>query len=177
MTPTLEMVQNAFYADLLSVPFHQHLGVEIERVPASGKARVTIPPKPEITAPDQQHSPAAVFTLGDAASAVEMCDAIAPRALEMGMGAIFLTVSAGFRPRGPACGTITATTSLVSGLKDADEGEKGVKKSTIVVAASILGEDGELAAEQRVSFYVRFMEEGRMRELVPSSEVGRLAGS
>lgn len=175
MALTVEMVREAFYADLLSLPFHRHLGVEIDPQ-ASGETRVSIPPKPEITGPDGQQSPAAVFTLGEAACSVEMCDAIASRALEMGMGAIFLTVSSEFRPRGRPRGTITASTSLVKGLEGGKDAKR-IKKATIVAAARIVDGSGDLAAEQQVGFHVRFMDERRMRELVPTSEVGRLIGS
>ncbi len=174
---TLEQVQEAFYAELLSVPFHEHLGVALDRSVAPGEPRVTIPPKPEIVTPDGQHSVAAVYTLGEAASAIEMCDEIAPRALELGMGAIFFTVSARFVPRGPAAGTIGAVTRLVSGLdKKAGEG-KASRKATVEVAAKVVGEGGKMVGEQRFGFYVRFMELSRMRAMVrPASEVGRLVG-
>jgi hypothetical protein len=174
---TLEQVQEAFYAELLSVPFHEHLGVALDRGVAPGEPRVTIPPKPEIVTADGQHSVAAVYTLGEAASAIEMCDEVAPRALELGMGAIFFTVSARFVRRGPAAGTIGAVTRLVSGLDEKAGEGKAARKATVEVAAKVVGEGGKMVGEQRFGFYVRFMELSRMRGMVrPASEVGRLVG-
>ncbi len=174
---TFEMVQEAFYAELLSVPFHGHLGVALDRDAPPGRPRVTIPSRPEIVSEDGEHSPSAVYTLGEAASAIEMCDAIAPRAVETGKGAIFFTVSGAFQPRGRARGTIGAITELVKGLERGEGGEGAPRKATVEVAAKVVGEGGEVVGEQQFSFYVRFMERDRMRGMVrPASEVGRLIG-
>jgi hypothetical protein len=173
--PTLAEVQEGFYAGLLSVPFHRHLGVVIERTPSG--ARVAIPPKPEIVGPDGHHSPAAVYALGDVASSVQICEEIAPRALELEMGAVFLTVSASFQPRAPARGVLEGSAKMISGL-DREVGRANeTKKATVEVAATVAGEDGEVVGEHRMSFYVRFMEVSRVQEMVPaSSEIFRLHG-
>jgi len=175
MALTLEEVREALRADLLDLPFHRLLGVEIEPG-ASAKPRVSIPAKPEISGPDRQQSPAAIFTLGEAACTVEMCEAVAPRAVELGMGAIFLTTAAEFRIHRPALGTIRAATSLIEGLQERAD-SKPLKKATVVAEARIVDESGELAAEQKSSFYVRFMSERMMGELLPTTHVGRLVGS
>jgi acyl-coenzyme A thioesterase PaaI-like protein len=173
--PTLAEVQDVFYAGLLTVPFHRHLGVLIERTQSG--ARVAIPAKPEIVGPDGRHSAAAVYALGDVASSVQVCEEIAPRALELEMGAVFLTVSARFWQHGPARGTIEATANMVSGLDEAVGRAKEAKKATVEVAATVAGEDGEPAGEHRMSFYVRFMEVSRVREMAPaSSEIFRVHG-
>jgi hypothetical protein len=173
--PTLEQVREAFYAELLNVPFDEHLGVALDRDAAPGQPRVTMPPKPEIVTPDGQHSVAAVYTLGEAASAIEMCDEVAPRALDLGMGEIFFTVSARFELHGPARGTIGAMTRLVTGLDEAAGKGKAARKAAVEVAAQVVGEDGELVGEQQFSFYVRFMEPSHMRAIVrPASAIGRL---
>jgi hypothetical protein len=172
---TLEEVREALRADLLDLPFHRLLGVEIDPG-ASAKPHVSIPAKPETSGPGGQQSPAAIFTLGEAACTVEMCEAIAPRAVELGMGAIFLTTAAEFRIHRPARGTIEASTSLVEGLEE-EGGSKPLKKATVVAEARIIDESGELAAEQEFSFYVRFMSEDMMGELLPTTHIGRLVGS
>jgi hypothetical protein len=173
--PTLAEVQEGFYAGLLTVPFHRHLGVVIERTPSG--ARVAIPPKPEIVGPDGHHSPAAVYALGDVASSVQVCEEIAPRALELEMGAVFLTVSATFQPCTPARGTLEGSAKVVSGLDQEVGRAKETKKATVEVAAMVAGEDGEPAGEHRMRFYVRFMEVSRVQEMVPaSSEIFRLHG-
>jgi acyl-coenzyme A thioesterase PaaI-like protein len=173
--PTLAEVQEGFYASLLTVPFHRHLGVVIERTPAG--VRVAIPPKPEIVGPDGQHSVAAIYTLGDVASSMQVCEEIAPRALELEMGAVFLTVSTSFQPGAPARGTLEATASLVSGLDQEVGRAKESKKATVEVAATVAGEDDGPAAEHRTRFYVRFMEVSRIQEMAPaSSEISRFHG-
>jgi acyl-coenzyme A thioesterase PaaI-like protein len=173
--PTLAEVQEGFYAHLLTVPFHRHLGVLIERTPSG--ARVAIPPKPEIVGADGRHSAAAVYALGDIASSVQVCEEIAPRALELEMGAVFFTVSARFWLLGPARGTIEATANMVSGLDEAVGRVQESKKATLEIAATVAGEDGEPAGEHRMRFYVRFMEVSRVREMAPaSSEIFRLHG-
>jgi hypothetical protein len=167
--PTLAEVREEIYAGLLEVPFNRHVGVVIERQPPSDRFRIALPPKPEILGPDGQHSVAAVYTVGDIASSVEVCEEIAPRALELDLGAIFLTASARFRPCGPARGTLTASASLVSGLDAAVGRAKEAKKAMVETAVKVVGEDGELAGEHRMVFYVRFMEPSRVREMAPAS--------
>jgi hypothetical protein len=174
---TIEKVRDAFYAELLSVPFHEHLGVALDREAPAGQPKVTIPPKPEIVTPDGHHSAAAVYTLGEAASAIELCDEIAPRALQLGMGAIFFTVAARFESHGPARGTIGAITSVTSGLEEPGRGQAAPRKASVEVAAKVVSEDGGAVGQQRFRYYVRFMELSRMRDMVrPASEVGRLVG-
>ena len=172
---TLEMAQEALYAEFSTVPFHDHLGVALDREAPPGQPRVTLPARPEIVSEDGEHSPAAIYTLGEAASAIELCDAIAPRAVQLGMGAIFFTVAGAFELRAPARGTIGAITELAKGLEDGVGGDGGPRKARVEVASRVVGEAGELVAEQRFGFYVRFMERTHMREIVrPASAVGRL---
>jgi acyl-coenzyme A thioesterase PaaI-like protein len=171
---TLAEVQEGFYASLLTVPFHRHLGVVIERTPSG--VRVAIPPKPEIVGPDGHHSVATVFTLGDIASSVQVCEEIAPRALELEMGAVFLTVSASFQSRAPARGTLEVTANMISGLEQDVGRAKETKKAIVEVAATVAG-DGGPAGEHRMKFYVRFMEASRVQEMAPaSSEISRFHG-
>lgn len=173
--PTLAEVQEGFYVSLLTVPFHRHLGVMIERTPKG--ARVALPAKPEILGPDGRHSAAAVYTLGDVASSVQVFEEITPRALELELGAVFFTVSASFELRAPARGTLEATAEMVSGLDQAVGRAKEAKKGTVEVAATVAGEDGQTSGEHRMSFYVRFMEVSRVREMSPtSSEIFRIHG-
>ncbi|MEK6251312.1 MAG: hypothetical protein AABM43_05100 [Actinomycetota bacterium] len=175
--PTLVELQEEIHAALLKVPFDRHLGVVIERDPRSGEVRISIPPRPEIVGPDGQHSAAAVFALGDIVSSMVVCEQIAQRALELDMGAIFFTVEARFRCHGPARGTIAASASLLRGLDEAVGKPNKARKATIEVGAKVVGEDGELAGEHRMSFYVRLMDVSRVREMVPaSSEIFRIHG-
>jgi acyl-coenzyme A thioesterase PaaI-like protein len=175
--PTLVELQQEIQAALLKVPFNRHLGVVFERDPDSGEVRTSIPPRAEIVGPDGQHSAATVFALGDIVSSMVVSEQIAPRALELDMGAIFFTVEARFRHHGPTRGTISASASLLRGLDEAVGRANRSRKATIEVAARVVGEDGELAGEHRMSFYVRLMEVSRVREMAPeSSEISRIHG-
>ncbi len=164
---TLAEVREAFLESLATVPFHRHLGIEVE-VTGSGTA-VALPARPEIVGPGGEHSPAAVYALGDAACSVHVCDEAAVRALELELGAIFFTVSSQTRRLGPARGRLTATSELLAGLAPGVGSPGSTRKGKVEVAARIYAEDGEQAAEQRMSFYVRFMEPDRVREMTPSS--------
>ena len=175
--PTLEEVRDAFHADLLDVAFHQHVGIAFDREAPAGQPKLTVAARPEIASQEGEHSPATLYTLGDAAAALELCEAIAPRALELGKGAIFFTVSSSLRTSAPAVGTIGATAALVKGL-DASVGKKGAsRKGTVEVAAALVGGGGEQVGEQRSSFYVRFIDLSRMQDaFAPDSAIVRVLG-
>jgi acyl-coenzyme A thioesterase PaaI-like protein len=174
---TLETIQEAFYADLLSIPYSRHLGVVIERDP-DGAARVKIPFKPQLSGADGQVSPAVLFALGDTASAAEMSREMAPRVIELEMGAIFLTVSSRFRQLAPAHGSIGAETRLTSGLDEESGRSKEARKATIGVAAEISDDSGTKVAEHEAHFYIRFMPASQLRALMPGhSEVVEILSS
>ena len=166
--PTLAEIREGVFAVFLNVPYHTHLGIVFDTAADAGTARVSIPPKPEIIGPDGQHSVATVFALGEIASSVEVCEAIAPRALDLGLGAVLFTLGASFSPRGPARGVLTASVDLLNRLDEGVGGENEPKKGTIKTSVKVFGEDGELVGEQRLSFYVRFMEWSRVQEMAPA---------
>jgi hypothetical protein len=65
---------------------------------------------------------------------------------------------------------------LVKGI-EADGDGVAPRKANVEVSAKVVGESGDQVAEQRFTFYVRFMEISRMRGMFrPASEVGRLVG-
>ena len=161
----LAEAREGFYA-VPTVPFNVHLGIVFGREP-SGEPRISLPPKPEISGPDGQHSVAAVYTLGDVASAVKACDAIWPRAAEMGMIPLLLTTWARFRPHGPARGTIRAVTSLAGDLEKTMA--TGSRKATIEIAAELVGEDGAGVGEYQTRIYARLMERSRAQALAASA--------
>src|SRR3977135_2820813 len=123
--PVLAEVQEAFLASILTVPFHRPLRIEMETRPTGN--RVVLPVKPEIMGPHGTHSPAAVYALGDTACSIQVCEEIAVRALELEMGAIFLTGAAEFQRLAPARGRIEAVGELLKGL-DADVGKSKTTK-------------------------------------------------
>lgn len=173
--PTLEAIQEAFYADLLSIPYHQRIGISLRR-DEDGAARVTLPAGPDLADRDGEVSPVALFGLGEAAAATEMSYDVAPRALEMNLAVIFLTSESGFRQLGPARGTIEATSELVGGLGDEAGRSKRARRGEVEVAVRLGGEGGAPVAEYESSFQVRFMEPDRVRALIgwPSALVDLL---
>lgn len=174
---TLEEVREAVDASILSVPLHRHLGISIDRS-ATGEARILVPARPEIMGPEGHHSPASIYVAADVASAVCVCDEIAPLAVEMQMGAFFLTVSASFEPGAPSGGTLEAAAEMTRGFDAARSSDRPLKKGTLDVTAGVGAEGGAPTGEQRARFYVRFMEPSRMREIAPeSSEIVRILGA
>jgi hypothetical protein len=163
--PTLEAIQEAFYTDLLSVPYHRRIGISLRRDEGGG-ARVTLPAGPDLVDPDGKVSPVALFGLGEAAAATEMSYDVAPRALEVNLAVIFLTSESRFRQLGPARGTTEAVSELVAGL-DAEAGRsKRARRGAVEVAVRLSGTDGAPVAEYVSSFQVRFMEAERVRALI-----------
>lgn len=171
--PTLEEVQESIYAGFDEVPYHKHLGLEIERTPPSG-AKVSVAAPGKAGPAPGEHSAATVYTIGDVACSAQVCELLARRALELELGALFLTVGASIRLHGPAYGRLEATATMAKGL---DESSGAPRKGTVETDARVVGEGGELVAEQRMRFYVRFMDPERIGEMAPGgSEIVRLHG-
>jgi hypothetical protein len=167
--PTLAEVRDALYEGLLSVPYHRHLGVVVEREDSG--PRVLLPARPEILDAEGRQSPAAVYALADIASSLRLCDEFIPRALELDMGAVFFTVSTHFRQHRPGKGALAAAASMVDGV-DSQVGRPGESRKTrLGVDASVTDEEGELVGELRFRFYVRFMDVSRIREMAPESSL------
>jgi hypothetical protein len=166
---TLEDLREAIDSSILSVPLHQHLGISLDRAPApSREVTVRMKAQPQIVDADGHHSPTAIYLLADVAAGVCICDEIAPRALAMEMGAMFLTTSASFKPTEMAAGPLEATAEVTKGL-DETPADRPLKKATLEVIARVRTESGEAAGEQQARFYVRFMEPSRLRELAPEA--------
>jgi hypothetical protein len=175
---SLEAIEDAFYADLLSVPFHRRLGISVARGSELEAPRVTLPPGPGLAGPDGEISPAALFALGDAAAAVQMAAEVAPRALELRLGAIFLTTTSRFRQLSPARGAIAATTELASGLDEEAGRSKRTRRAPVDVTVLLSDAEGRPVARHETRFQVRFLEPARLRRLLGgSSEVVDLIDS
>jgi hypothetical protein len=168
-TQILTKARKAFYG-VPSVSLHKRMGISFERE-SNGTLRVTVPPGPETVGLDGEQSTCAVYTLGEVACGLHACEALWPWAVERGMIPMVLTVSARFWARGPAHGTLKAQTELVDDLDQVFGGAMQIKKTTVEVVAKILGEDGELAAEHRVAFYARFLDEDRARAMASASDI------
>jgi hypothetical protein len=166
---SLEAIEEAFYADLLSVPYHRLLGISVSRGSELEPPRVTLPAAPGIAAAGGEISPAAMFALGDAAAAVELAADVAPRALELRLGAIFLTTTSRFRQLGTARGALAATTELVCGLDEEAGRSKRARRAPVDVSVLLSDSEGTPVARHETSFQVRFMEPARLRAMLGSS--------
>jgi hypothetical protein len=171
-----EQLREAYLAELLKMPFHDHLGIALDRDTDQGP-RLVIESRPQMANENGELSPAAVFTLGEAASAAALCEAIIPHAVARGLGAIFFTVTGTLRPQGRAVGKIAAVAEVVNGI-DVDEDGVARRKAEADVVAKVMRDDGAPVGEHRFSYRVRFMEISRMGGMLrPESEFGRLIGS
>jgi acyl-coenzyme A thioesterase PaaI-like protein len=172
---TLEAIQEAFFVDLLSVPYHRRIGISLRRE-ADGGARVTLPAGSDLVDRDGEVSPAALFGLGEAAAATELSYDVAPRVLEVDLAVIFLTSESRFRQLAPGRGTVEASSELVRGLGAEAGRSKRARRGKVDVAVRLSDESGGQVAEYESSFQVRFMETGRLRALVdwPSALVDLL---
>jgi acyl-coenzyme A thioesterase PaaI-like protein len=176
--PSLEAIQEAFYADLLSVPYHRRVGISVQRGSEPDSPRVALPAGPGLAGPGGEISPAALFLLADAAAAVQMAGEVAPRALQVRLGAIFLTTTSRFRQLGPARGTVEASTELVRGLDEEAGRSRPARRAPVDVSVRLTDGAGVAVASHETSFQVRFMEPSRLRAMLGgSSEVLALIDS
>lgn len=149
------------------VPFHIHLGMRFLRREPDGQATVLLPPSAEFTYPDGTQSHAAVYTVGEVAAGIAVCDALLLHAAEAetSMTPLVLTRQTRFTPSAPAYGEIRSETAFVGDSGDAVERLRSSRKVNVETAAQLFGEDGKLAGELRVNFYVRLMELSRLKAM------------
>jgi hypothetical protein len=149
------------------VPFHIHLGMRFERPDPTGPAEVLLPAGPEFTGPDGGQSLAAVYTLGEVAAGIAVCDALMLHAAEAetSMMPLVLTQETHFTPGEPARGLLRSETSFVGDSSKAVEKLKKSRKVKVETAARLFDEDKKLAGELRVHFYVRLMELERLKAM------------
>jgi uncharacterized protein (TIGR00369 family) len=132
-----------------SVPFANHVGVELESVERSlAVARLPIRPQ-GLNHIGTQHA-GALFTLGEAASGAAVAGIFAPVLLEIRP----VTVEATIRYIAPAKGAVRAQASA---SQDADTLLAAVKadgKAVFRVLVTMTGEDGIAVAEMTVDWHV-----------------------
>jgi hypothetical protein len=159
------------------VPFHIHLGMRFLRPKPDGPATVVLPANPKFMHADGTQSIAAVYTVGEVAAGIAVCDALVLHATQAdtNMTPLVLTRETHFTPGAPAVGELRSETGFVGDASAAVEKLKGSRKIKVETEARLYGEDGELAGELLVNFYVRLMPLERLRAMA-GALTPRMAG-
>jgi hypothetical protein len=153
-------------------PFHVHLGMTFERLEPSGRARIAIPASASIAAADGRQSVVAVYTVGEVAAGIEVCDSLVPYGAELGMGVLVLTRSASFRSLAGACGEVRAETRFAADPDAVAQRLAARRKASADVAVTVLDERDVPVGEHTVCFYIRLVDERRMaamKALIPTT--------
>ncbi|MFL5884347.1 MAG: hypothetical protein ACJ77M_04695 [Thermoleophilaceae bacterium] len=159
------------------VPLHVHLGMRFLRERPDGPATVVLPALPEFTHEDGTQSPAAVFTIGEVAAGIAVCDALMLHATEAEteMMPLVLTRETRFTPRAPARGELRSRTGFVGDSGAAVEKLKRSRKVRVETEARLYDEHDEVVGELLVSFYVRLMPLERLKAMA-GALTPRMAG-
>lgn len=171
MTSTASGVAAAGHPDdfygFPEVPFHVHLGMRFERLGPGGPAVVTLPSQPHLVEPDGRHSAAAVYTVGEVASGIAICDALALSSpdSETKLMPLVLTRRAVFRPALPPRGDIRSRAEALGDVAAAAERLRVRRKVNIEVQCTLRGDGDDVAGRLHVYFYVRMMELGRLEAM------------
>lgn len=141
--------------------------MRFERPEPEGPAVVTLPAQPHLLGPDGRHSFAALYTVGEVASGISICDALV---LGAGEGAttlmpLVLTTRAVFKPFACPRGAIRSRTAFVGEVSAAAERLRSSRKVKVEVEGTLLGDNDEVAGHMRVYFYVRLMESSRLEAM------------
>lgn len=140
------------------VPFHIHLGMRFERR-EDGSAVVTLPGQDSLLGGDGRHSLAAVYTVGEVAAGIAVCDALAAHGAdaETTLMPLVLTKRAVFQPEARPGGDIRSAAEAVGDVAAAAERLRKARKAQVEVESVLRGEGGEVAGTVHVHFYVRMM--------------------
>jgi hypothetical protein len=159
------------------VPFHVYLGMTFTRPRPDGPAVVTAPALPGTSTAGGAQSLAAVYTVGEVACGVAVCDALLLHhtMADAATAPLVLTREVTFRPRAAAVGAIRSETWFVGDAAEARERFARARKLKVETEARLYGEDGELAGETRALFYLRLMDRGRL-EAMAGTLVSTLSG-
>jgi len=141
------------------VPFHVHLGMRFERPDPEGAAVVTLPAGNSLRGPDGAQSPAAVYTVGEVASGISVCDALALHGAgeNTTLVPLVLTRSTTFEPREDVSGALRSRARPAGDAKAATERLRSARKVSLAVKCEVLGEDDTPAGDISVDFYIRMM--------------------
>lgn len=149
------------------VPFHVHLGMTFERPDPTGPALVTLPAQPHLLDADGLHSPAAIYTVGEVASGISICDALMLHAADAGttLMPLVLTRRAVFTPVAVTGGDIRSRAVFVGDVPAATERLRRSRKVNVEVECALLGAGDGLVGRVHVYFYVRLMELRRLEAM------------
>jgi len=171
MTSTAADVADAGYPDdfygFPEVPFHVHLGMRFDRPCPDGPAVVTLPSQPHLVEPDGRHSVAAVYTVGEVASGIAICDALALSKPdpETKLMPLVLTRKAVFKSACRPRGDIRSRAEALGDVPAAAERLRTRRKASIEVRCTLHGDGDDVAGLLHVYFYVRMMELGRLEAM------------
>jgi hypothetical protein len=149
------------------VPFHVHLGMRFERPGPDEPAVVTLPSQPHLVEPDGRHPVAAVYTVGEVASGIAICDALAlgEPDPETKLMPLVLTRKAVFRPGPRPRGEVRSRAEVLGDVPAAAERLRARRKANIEVQCTLRGDGEDVAGQLHVYFYVRMMELGRLEAM------------
>jgi hypothetical protein len=149
------------------VPLHIHLGMRFLRPDPDGDAVVEMPASPNIVDADGRHSLGAVYTVGEVAAGIAVCDALVLNAAEAetAMVPLVLTRETQFTPHARARGTIRSQTSFVGDSAEAVERLRSSRKVMVKTEARLHDDEDTLAGELIVDFYVRLMDRSRLEAM------------
>lgn len=159
------------------VPLHIHLGMSFTRLRPEGPAVVGLPASPLFTGPGGRQSATAVYTVGEVAAGIAVCDALVLHVAEAetDMVPLVLTQETSFKPGAAALGELRSETSFVGDSGQAVERLKTSRKVKVKTEARVYVGDGQLAGELLVQFYVRLMTRSRL-EAMAGALTPRMAG-
>jgi acyl-coenzyme A thioesterase PaaI-like protein len=150
------------------VPFHIHLGLRFERPNPRGPATVMLPTRKDLLGDRNRHATAALFTVGEVAAGIAICDALllgAHKATSARMPLV-LTRRTVFEPLSPPDGDIRSHGMQVAEACAGLEKLRISRKVMVDAAGSILDDRDDVVARIRVSFYVRLMEPSSLKAMV-----------
>lgn len=156
------------------VPFHIHLGMRFERPDPNGPAVVTLPTRSDLLGGDGRHSAAALYTVGEVASGIAVCDALLARISKdtTTLMPLVLTTRAVFTPLIRPSGDIRSRTRFLGDAVAAVQKLGRTRKVKVEVEGEMLNDHNELTGRIHVYFYVRLMELSRLEvmagELMPA---------
>jgi len=166
----MDELRARFY-DFPTIPLHTHLGITFEREGGDPDAAAvcTLPANPEFTLPDGTQSQAAIFTIGEVSGGVAVSDAVVPVAAQMGLRPVILTKTATFNTLGTARGWMTGLCEVHGDYDASVERMHKRKKADVAIAVKIVDEHGTHVGESVLYYYVRLMDEERLKSMAAMS--------
>lgn len=149
------------------VPYHPHLGVTFTRETPDAPALVTVPASELVTEPGGRQSAGALFTAAEVGGAMAACDHLLPHAEDIleTMRPTMLTVGGRLTCHSVARGDIRADCTFIGDEAAAVARLRRVRKVTVTIGVRLIDGDEVVAADAELRFYVRLMEESRLRAM------------